>query len=222
MQGSKYTIFFTLTMCLLISTLLAGTSWILKDRQDFNKKIDVQKNILSAAGINVANVQDVEETYNKRVKSMFISEDGKITDVVVDGTTDCKQIFKIKTLTDYAFVYPIVGKGLWSTLYGYLAVGASGKSIIGITFYKHGETPGLGAEIEKQWFCDNFIGKTLYNNNKFTGIFVAKGKAKNDVKYKTYPNSIVDGISGATITSKGVEKMLSVVPLQYHSFFNKE
>jgi Na+-transporting NADH:ubiquinone oxidoreductase subunit C len=87
-------------------------------------------------------------------------------------------------------------------------VNKNGKKIIGIAFYKHGETPGLGAEIEKPWFTNNFIGKDLYNtDNTFIGVLVAKGKARQHTSYKMYPNSIVDGISGATITSKGVENI---------------
>jgi len=204
-----------------ISFLLAGTSILLKDKQMYNKKVDMQKNVLTAAGINVENVKDVESTYNSIVTSLSVSSQGEILHKDKNGYL----LFSIKnqkTLKVFAYVYPIVGKGLWSTLYGYLSVNPSGEKIIGITFYKHGETPGLGAEIEKIWFRNNFIGKNLYKNGFFKGITVAKGKASNEIDYKLNKNHIVDGISGATITSKGVEKMLLKEPLKYHKFFTNK
>ena len=67
----------------------------------------------------------------------------------------------------------------------------------------------------------NFVGKGLYSEDKFVGITVAKGKAKDDIAYKSGPQHVVDGISGATITSKGVEKMIHTEPLKYQNFFNR-
>lgn len=225
MHSSRYTLFFTLLMCFIISTLLAGVSTVLKEKQTLNQKIDIQKNILSATGITVE-INDVERVYQERVTPLEISKQGNILNQ--DNNLKKENILKIFQIQDannnkIAYVYPIVGKGLWSSLYGYLSVDETGKKVIGIAFYKHGETPGLGAEIEKTWFMNNFIGKDLYSkNNKFIGVLVAKGKAKQHTFYKTYPNSIVDGISGATITSKGVEKMLHNEPLKYEKFFNKQ
>lgn len=226
MHSSKYTLVFTFCMCVFISVLLAGTSAVLKDRQLLNKKIDVQKNILVAAGINIVHVNQVEKLYDKLVTPLLISSSGKI---IKDNQNSNDQTFlkifcighKDRPEKVASYVYPIKGKGLWSSLYGYLSVNPKGDTIIGITFYKHGETPGLGAEIEKKWFRDNFAGKKLYEKDKLVGIIVAKGKAKYNINYKEKSQSMVDGISGATITSKGVEKMLYEEPLKYHIFFNK-
>jgi len=193
---------------------------VLKERQLYNKQVDIQRNILNAAGISVKNMTEVEAKYNELVTPMTISVQGNILEQSED--LDGHKLFSIRdveTSKAYAYVYPIIGKGLWSTLYGYLSVTPSGNRIIGITFYKHGETPGLGAEIEKNWFRKNFIGKELYKNGNFKGITVAKGKSENELGYKNNKKHIVDGISGATITSKGVEKMLASEPLKYHKFF---
>jgi Na+-transporting NADH:ubiquinone oxidoreductase subunit C len=142
-------------MCVFISVLLAGTSAILKDRQLLNKKIDVQRNILVAAGINIVHVNQVEKLYDKLVTPLLISSNGKIVkDNQSENTQALLKIFCIGHKDSpekvASYVYPIKGKGLWSSLYGYLSVNPTGDTIIGITFYKHGETPGLGAEIEKK------------------------------------------------------------------------
>ena len=117
------------------------------------------------------------------------------------------------------YVYPVSGKGLWSTLRGYLAVKPNGSEIVGLAFYSHAETPGLGAEIEKTWFTTNFIGKTLMKNGQLVGVNVVKGKAANQTTYATQKDHMVDGISGATITGNGVAKMMRVIPRRYLKFF---
>lgn len=229
MHSNKYTIAFTLLMCGIISFLLASTSILLQEKRLLNCKIDMQKNVLVSSGFSLSEGNDVEKLYEEFVVPMIVSKEGEIIKENVDSNVkvDDKllKIYRVKDENDgnktNAYVYPVLGKGLWSKLLGFLAVDPKGQRIVGITFYKHGETPGLGAEIEKNWFLKNFVGKELYSNQKFVGITVAKGKAKDDISYKTGPQHVVDGISGATITSKGVQKMLHTDPLKYHNFFNK-
>ena len=226
MHNNRYTIVFTLLMCGIISFLLAGTSIVLQERRLLNYKIDMQKNVLVSSGFNVNGNDDVQRLYEKIVVPMLISEDGTVLEIAEENPElDALKIYEIKDENNLnktnAYVYPVLGQGLWSKLFGFLAVDPEGKKIIGITFYKHGETPGLGAEIEKEWFGKNFVGKELYSEDKFVGITVAKGKAKDDIAYKSGPQHVVDGISGATITSKGVEKMIHTEPLKYQNFFNR-
>ena len=91
------------------------------------------------------------------------------------------------------------------------------KTAKGITFYKHGETPGLGGEIEKAWFQDNFKGKRFVDDtNSLIGIKVLKG-AVDETSKEAYCQ--VDGISGATITSKGLESFLREDLSKYEPFF---
>jgi len=117
------------------------------------------------------------------------------------------------------YAIPISGKGLWSTLYGYFAIEADGSTVKGITFYKHKETPGLGGEVDKHWFQNNFIGKKFVDpENNLVGIKVLKGKV--DPNNKTAYHQ-VDGISGATITSKGLENFLLNDLKKYDLFFQK-
>jgi Na+-transporting NADH:ubiquinone oxidoreductase subunit C len=104
-------------------------------------------------------------------------------------------------------ILPVRGQGLWGPLYGYFALGADTNTIKGIIFYKHQETPGLGGEIENPSWMNQWPGQLVYNVKK-DGTFgavkirVVKGPAKEGDKYG------IDGLSGATITSRGVTNML--------------
>jgi len=101
------------------------------------------------------------------------------------------------------YILPVVGKGLWSTLKGFAAVDKEGKKVVGLTFYSHGETPGLGGEIDSVKFKGDWAsGKIIYNDNQ-VALKVAKGTVK--PKKKDYE---VDGLSGATLTGNGVSDMM--------------
>ncbi len=101
-------------------------------------------------------------------------------------------------------VLPVEGKGLWSTLYGYLAIEKDGDTIAGLTFYQHGETPGLGGEIDNPRWKALWPGRKIHNADGKTAIRVVKGAAGPSGEA---PNK-VDGLSGATLTSNGVTYLL--------------
>jgi Na+-transporting NADH:ubiquinone oxidoreductase subunit C len=230
-RGSRYTIVFATTLSVTVSILLSVVYMVLRERQDENRALEQQKSILSAAQIQTSSKKEIKSIYQARVKALVVNKQGDIIDnidpsKISDDHKEYSILFAIVKDQDskeiLGYVYPIVGSGLWSKLYGYLAVDELGKNILGITFYKQGETPGLGAEIEKSWFINNFQGKSLFNENKLVGIKVAKGSAKLDPEYKYMSDQIVDGISGATITGDGVTSMLLKDPLKYEPFFKKK
>lgn len=99
-------------------------------------------------------------------------------------------------------VLPVYGKGLWSTLYGYLAIRSDLQTVQGLTFYDHGETPGLGGEVENPMWKAQWQGRYLYGEEGTPAVGVAKGPAPRDSKY------LVDGLSGATITARGVQNLV--------------
>lgn len=99
-------------------------------------------------------------------------------------------------------VLPVYGKGLWSTLYGYLALDSDLETIQGLTFYEHGETPGLGGEVDNTRWKAQWVGLQLYDQEGLPAARVAKGPAPEDSPYA------VDGLSGATITSRGVTNLV--------------
>ncbi len=111
-----------------------------------------------------------------------------------------------------AYILPIEGFGLWDMMYGYLALAPDLNTIKGIRFYNHKETPGLGAEAEKPWFTSQFLNKTILDESgQLVSIQVAKAKARNARE--------VDGISGATLTGKGISKFLADDLARYEPYF---
>lgn len=125
----------------------------------------------------------------------------------------------IKRREQYSFVYkvndergklqqvvvPMYGKGLWSTLYGFLALEANAQTVDGITYYEHGETPGLGGEVENKEWQAKWVDKLVYDERGEVGLSVIKGAV--DADSPRAPHQ-VDGLSGATITSNGVTNMI--------------
>lgn len=115
-------------------------------------------------------------------------------------------IYEIYTEDDQLerYIFPVEGKGLWSTLYGFVALDPDGTTIRGLTFYQHGETPGLGGEIVNPSWKARWPGRKIFDENWQTKIRVIKGPAPGpeEAPYE------VDGLSGATITSNGVTNLL--------------
>ena len=100
-------------------------------------------------------------------------------------------------------ILPVHGYGLWSTMYAYVALDGRGERVKGITFYSHAETPGLGAEIDNARWRGTWIGKRLFDDAGQVRLRIAKGApAAGDAEHH------VDALSGATLTSVGVENMI--------------
>ena len=115
---------------------------------------------------------------------------------IPDGFIDKKNIDKI--------ILPIRGYGLWGTLYGFISLEEDFNTVSGIEFYEHKETPGLGAEVDNPKWKSSWKGKKIYQNNQ-VALKVIKGKVEIDDNQASYK---VDGLSGATITSRGVSNMV--------------
>lgn len=172
---------------------------------------------------------DVEEEYRERdekktrkVKKITRAEDSglKLEDLAAARRKSPDRILgEVYIAEDQGkkiYCIPISGYGLWSWLYGFLALEADKNTVRGITFYKHGETPGLGGEVDKKWWQDNWRGKTTHDaSGKLVSITVLKGKGN----MLTEHGHEVDGISGATITSNGVTKFVQADLEKYEAFF---
>lgn len=228
----KYTIIFALTICVVCSIMLSLVSEGLKAKKEENIALDIQKNILKAVALREplpakVKPEQVKSVYNEKITEQVIDKGGKIVEgklpADIKEGEDLYAIYVYKEgQTVLAYAFPIVGKGLWSTLLGYFALEPDAKTVRGITFYSHGETPGLGAEIEKDWFTSNFKGKDVWDDEKGELIptEVVKGKVA-DVISKDKEQYYVDGISGATMTAKGVTEMVDRWLKVYEPFFNK-
>ena len=226
---------FILSLTFVCSMLLALFSEGLKSKTLFNRDLDKKKNILETIGLNIKIMSndDIVNSFNDNIKEITLDLNGnqafnikhnqlKITEDNI--TAELKYMYgNIEYLPAFisnpmnAMIIPISGKGLWSSLYGYLAIDLTNfTSVKGITFYQHGETPGLGAEIAKNWFKSNFIGKEIYKDDQLHSIKVTRaGMADKTNLYE------VDGISGATITGRGVETLLKRDLLRYEVYFRK-
>jgi len=144
----------------------------------------------------------------------------------VDALSDAdisKELSKVSV-----FVIPVSGFGLWAPIYGYIAVGRNGDEVIGTTWYEHGETPGLGANITESWWQKQFFGKLIFQRSPGgktdfqtadMGIIVVKGKVKDVFGNSPKSKSAVDGMSGATLTGDGVTAAYRNSLSPYRAFF---
>ena len=226
---------FILTITVFSSFFLSLASVGFKSKKDKNIEIDKKKNILSSIGVDISDfdINDIDTYFRNNIDTLIINLDGEVQNNIVinnllevenKSTGETKFFYDgLEYLPFYlenqknVIIMPVSGKGLWSSLFGYFAIDATNYSTVkGLTFYAHGETPGLGAEISKKWFQNNFVNKEIYDSNSnFKSIIVVKGKADPNSMYE------VDGISGATITSNGVTTLIDRDLKRYEPYFIK-
>lgn len=228
-ENNGYTILYAAIMVIIVAVGLAFTHQALSERQIKNVNVDKMQQILRSLKIN-SSAKEAEAKYHELVKNAYLidSEGSKIEGT--DGTkpdapafyTDISQgvdkglpVFEAEIDGAKKYIIPMTGKGLWGPIWGYLSIDADGSTVYGSEFGHAGETPGLGAEIVQPAFRNQFSGKHLIKNNEFKSIAVVKpGQSTADKDY-------VDGISGGTITSKGVDAMLWQSVGQYKNFLMK-
>ena len=235
MHSNAYTFGFAAIICAVCGIVVAGSAVSLKDRQDANVRLDKQKKVLSVAGLLTADEDLTPEEVQKRftdniqIKVVDLKTGAYATDVDAatfdqnkaskDPATSAvapSNAAKVLRLPNKATVYhvvkdgklamlvlPVEGKGLWSTLYGYLALEKDGNTIAGLTFYQHGETPGLGGEVDNVKWKALWKGRKAFKDGK-PFIKVIKGQA-GPVAEAPYE---VDGLSGATLTARGVTYLI--------------
>ncbi len=258
------TLLVSLVLCVVCSLLVSSAAVLLRPMQEANKKLDRQRNVLLAAGVDVDSMSSdaIVEMFNdeSKVKRVLIDlstgeEIVSETDVEAAGidlaTYDSKKAAKNPELSQrvqagdgptfgisrrekYAYVYqimdggkveqfvlPIYGKGLWSTLYGYLSLKGDLSTVGGITFYEHKETPGLGGEVDNAGWKAKWIGKQVFDDAGNVDFQVIKGSVDANSAAAAHQ---VDGLSGATITSRGVSNMVQywVGPDGFGKFLEKQ
>ncbi|MDH6343680.1 Na+-transporting NADH:ubiquinone oxidoreductase subunit C [Parabacteroides sp. PFB2-12] len=208
-DSNVYTVVYASIMVLLVAVLLAFTSQTLKSYQKENEDNDKRQQILRSVNVT-ATADEAKAKYEELIKEAFLVND-KGEKVEGDAfAADYTKSFAQKTYPVFIaeidgqtkYVMALQGAGLWGPLWGYIALDADTNTIFGTDFSHAGETPGLGAEITNPSFSQQFIGKKIFKNDAFKSVAVVKpGKSAIDQDY-------VDGISGGTITSQGVDKML--------------
>lgn len=210
------TIRFAAIVCLVCSMALAGVQGTLRSKQQYNKRIDEQINVLKALAPGFApdgselteEQRDEYFTVGKVPKdwiSKYFDQYIEKSDVELPkGRTGVLYTLKNPKDQVVSFAFPAEGKGLWSTVHGYVGLQPDLATIRGITFFDHGETPGLGGECSKPWFQRNFEGKKIWMDGEPVKLQVAKGEAP-----EPEPITMVDGMSGATITGNGIERFVN-------------
>lgn len=216
MSDRLKSVVFALVLCTVISILLTAASTGLQRFQEKNVILDRQKNILKSVGLISESRKytpgAIEKMYESSIQAVWADPSGKIIKKPVSGEQDLPVYIYTKEEAIKAYVVPINSRGLWGRIMGYLALESDGSTISGFTVYKHSETPGLGGEIEKNWFQKNFVGKKIIDQEGgFVSISIAKGKVADRIP-KGQQINYVDGISGATLTGKyltaGVKQIL--------------
>lgn len=230
----KQTIKVALLLCVICSVVVSGAAVIFKPMQLANKDLDRKSNILAAAGL-LEEGKSVEELFKQITVKAIDLETGEYTDAVNAETYDpskaardpqmssvldgAEDIASIKRRERYALVYlvekqgevekiilPVRGYGLWSTLYGFLALEADANTIAGLGFYQHAETPGLGGEVDNPNWKALWPGKKVYQGESTApAIELVKGNVTESTPNAEYK---VDSLSGATLTSRGVTNLL--------------
>jgi len=214
-----------LIIAALCSFLVSGAAVVLKPLQEKNKELERKKNVLIAGGL-YSEGTNIQETFQSIDIVFADMKTGEKTDGNIDayfnnfkklstGSSSMKltkeqDLAGIRSIPSKIPVFmvrksdgslekviiPIYGSGLWSTMYGFLALESDMNTVAGITFYEHGETPGLGGEIDNPQWKKSWEGKKIYQNGD-VALAVVKGGAKGEHQ--------IDSLSGASLTSRGVQ-----------------
>lgn len=228
--GKTITVAFLL--CVVCSIVVSTAAVVLKPLQDTNKALDKKQNILAAAGLMNEGVS-VEEAF-KSIETKYVdiktgayieapanfnqrkAAKEPSTSVLLEGTDDLAQIKRRSNIAEIylakndqgkveTIILPVHGYGLWSTLYGFLALEADANTVVGLGFYQHAETPGLGGEVDNPKWKAQWPGKKVFNENNEPAVVMHKGVVTSET-----PNGHhkFDSLSGATITTRGVENLI--------------
>jgi len=226
-ESNLYTLIYAVIIVVVVAVMLAYTSEALHPLQARNIAIDKIRQILTSINVESTN-SNAEELYEKYIIDSYLidSKGEKVqgeafkTELAIELTKPAVErkypVFEALIDGDKKYVLSMRGAGLWGPVWGYISLDDDKNTVYGASFGHEGETPGLGAEIDKPNFRHEFIGKKFFNaENKFVSIAVVKhGKTAIGQDY-------VDGISGGTITSHGVNDMLKSSIGVYETFLRK-
>jgi Na+-transporting NADH:ubiquinone oxidoreductase subunit C len=237
-NSTRYTIVFAAIVCVVCAALVSVTAVSLQPRQAANARLYMEKNVLVAAGLvqhgQSVSRSEVEEFFQRDIKARLVFLDSG--ELVPEGKIDARSYDQraarndaktsreapanaagVRRLPEYGTVYfvvrdekveqivlPVEGLGMWGTIYGFLALAPDGNTIRGLTYYEHKETPGLGGEISSPSWLALWKGRKSYDELDKPAITVIKGQAGPPEKDPLR----VDGMSGATVTSNAVTRLM--------------
>lgn len=228
-NSNVYTIIYSIVLVVVVGVVLSVVYQALRPKQLENIANDTKKQILASARLTPEQGETISDLFDKHIVSSYIVNsageriDNGENPFDVNVALEVKKpadkrllpVFECTTDNGNKFIVPVYGAGLWGPIWGYIAFDSNGNTIYGAYFSHEGETPGLGAEIEKPAFQNQFDGKNIFaTDGEFTSIAVVKtGKEPQGKAW-------VHAVSGGTITSQGVQKMLYDSLKPYTAFFN--
>ena len=185
------TLIVAIGVSLICSILVASAAVMLKPRQLKNEEEFRQRIILDVAGLYEpgADIATLYAAIEPRMVDLASGEQAPVY-LVMDGS-EIEQV-----------ILPVEGAGLWATMYGFLAVENDGQTARGLRFYAHGETPGLGDQVDKPAWREQWQGKKLFGPDGKPQITIVKGYAPDDSDFE------IDGLAGATLTARGVTSLV--------------
>ncbi|MBR3020799.1 MAG: NADH:ubiquinone reductase (Na(+)-transporting) subunit C [Bacteroidaceae bacterium] len=231
---NSYTFIYASIVVIIVAFLLAFVSSALHSRQQKNIDLDKMKQVL--ASLNVRNVKDAEAAYKQYIVSeQLLSADGSVATstqpyqmgekggdkgcaflCTTADILDKRPVFVASVDGQTKYVFPLYGNGLWGPIWGYVSLNADRQTVYGVYFSHASETPGLGAEITNyEKFQVPFGGKHVMKDGSVALSVVKNGNVK-DAEFE------VNGLSGATFTSKGVSDMLQKDLSAYAAFLGAE
>lgn len=239
-QSNTYVLVFTAIMTVVIGGVLSFASQVLAPAQKRSIELDTKTQILGAVMTVDKKKDDVLGIYGDRIKSFVvdingnrIETDDKGNPIVAENVNVLKNYKKDPADRQYpvyeymnadnpdqidAYIFPVYGAGLWNAIYGYVALESDLNTIKGVSFGHVQETPGLGARIGDKEVQDRFKGKTIFEGDQLVSVEMVKGETRNPDLYGPHQ---VDGLSGATLTAKGVNEMLKSYLGSYSVFIEK-
>jgi Na+-transporting NADH:ubiquinone oxidoreductase subunit C len=230
-NSNGYTFMFAIIMVIVVASVLAFTATSLQPIQRENVRQEKMQSILATIGVETDRA-GAEALYDQYiVEELSLREDGSVDEEVDAFTVDLakelkrpvsEQVFPLY-VADFEgekyYIVPLRGNGLWNAIFGYISLKDDVNTIKGATFDHLGETPGLGAEITKEWFKESFADEKIFDESgNLIGVSVVKGN--NDSSNKD--DNRVDAISGATITGDGVSDMISERLKRYLPYFEQQ
>jgi len=237
-QSNTYIITFSVILTVVLGFLLSGTSQLLGPIQKEAEALDNKKQILGAVmdveKIATMKPKEIKAYYESTISSKVVDINGEEVAGVTAETVDIAKNYK-KPAEDrlypvyvyheegsedkvVAYILPVFGAGLWDSIWGYLALKTDLNTIEGVTFSHAGETPGLGARITTLDIQQRYQGKEIFGESgELMAVVMQKGEGKD---YSSDPHK-VDGMSGATLTAKGVNEMLKNYLSSYLPYLEK-
>lgn len=225
-ESKTYTIIYIIVLVVVVGFTLAFTAISLKDKQIENANAEKMRQILESVNIQAPS-DSIRQYFDRYITDSFVVD--LAGEQVAGGDafgTDMKAQAALppdeRTLPVYRatlpsgeekYIFPLYGAGLWGPIWGYISVDSDGSTIYWAYFGHQGETPGLGAEIEKESFSSRFHGKRLFIDGNFIPVAVVKAG-----QHPAQGEDYVDAISGATITSRGVGAMIDNCLAPYQNF----